>query len=84
MAKNNGREAAKRLMQQIEVTTDPKTLIELTRQLAKLLPKKRKRKKLFEEKVKQDKLIRPKEGSAVDDLSDEKLVMSSFTFAVQP
>jgi hypothetical protein len=39
MGKTNRTEVVKRLTQEIEVTTDPKTLIELSRQLVKLLPK---------------------------------------------
>ena len=42
MGKNNRREVAKRLTQQIaETKDDPQTLIELTKQLAKVLPKRR-------------------------------------------
>lgn len=41
MAKNNRNEVAKRLTQEIKTTKDPQTLIELTKQLAKVLPKRK-------------------------------------------
>lgn len=41
MGKNNRTEVAKHLTQQISATTDPQTLIELTKQLAKVMPKRR-------------------------------------------
>ncbi len=76
MATNNRREVAKRLAQEIAVTTDPKTLSELTRQYAKVLPKKRSRRKPVEVKkndpIKQAGRLskRMHTGSAVDDLSE--------------
>ncbi len=48
MSKTNRREVAKRLTQEISVTTDTDTLIRLTRQLAKVLPKQRRTRKLVE------------------------------------
>ncbi len=66
------REIAKRLEQEIAVTTDPKTLIELTRQLAKMQPKQRLRRKPVEVK-KSNPIPKPtRTGSAVDDLSEEE------------
>ena len=41
MSKSHRREVAKHLKEQIEATTDPKLLVELTRELAKLLPRPR-------------------------------------------
>ena len=49
MGKNNRREVAKRLTQEIAVTTDTKTLLELSKQLTKVLPKRRRTRKPLEE-----------------------------------
>jgi len=65
MGNNNRREVAKRLTQEIGVTTDPKTLIELSKQLAKVLPKRR---RVSEQK--QQKSLRT--GSMLDNLSEEE------------
>jgi hypothetical protein len=45
MGKNNRREVAKRLTQEIAAATDPETLIRLTTQLTKVLPKRRRTRK---------------------------------------
>jgi hypothetical protein len=45
MGTNNRREVAKRLKEEIDKTTDPQTLIELSNLLAKMQPKKRRQRK---------------------------------------
>lgn len=52
MGKNNRREVAKRLTQEISVTTDTATLLELSKQLTKVLPKRRRTRKPLEEEPK--------------------------------
>lgn len=76
MGTNNRREIAKRLKEEIDKATDPQTVIELSRQYAKMQPKKRRQRKPVEVKknapIKQTGLLskRADTGSAVDDLSN--------------
>ena len=68
MSKNNRTQVARRLTEEINQTTDPQTLIELTKQLAKVLPKRRGVKKSNSASQ------RPSTGSMVDNMpEDERL-----------
>jgi hypothetical protein len=81
------REVAKRLEQEIAVTKDPKTLIELTRQHAKMQPKQRLRRKRAEKPAEGSKKNRSLReiytGSVFDALSDEKLVIHHLVIMIE-
>lgn len=74
MSQNSRREVAKRLKEEIDKATDPKTLAELTRQYAKVMPKQRRvRKPLEEPKKESNPIAKPtRTGSGLDDLPPEK------------
>ena len=83
MARNNRKEAAKKLTEMIKECTDPAVAANLAEQLNKMLGKsqrqlpKRKAAKPLEEPRKVGKHPRPKTGSAVDLLSDEEYEIHS-------
>jgi len=71
MGKNNRKEVAKRLTEEILKTEDPAMVVELSRQLAKVLPKKSTpRKPVDKPKKIHSSILDVRTGSAVDDLAD--------------
>ncbi len=88
MGTTNKREVAKRLKEEIWKTTDPKLMVELTRQLAAISPKttRRKRKPVEKpaERLKKNRSLREiYTGSVYDAMSDDKLVIHHLVLQIE-
>jgi hypothetical protein len=85
MSKNNKREAAKKLMEQIEATDDPKLLVKLTSALARVSPKPKRRKPDEPQRPRKtaNPILDAVTGSMLDNLPDGERVLHHLVLQIE-